>query len=280
MAATILEDIVMQKRDEIEVHKKALPLDDLAKFIALQPAPANLSGALMGDRVRLIAEVKKASPSRGLLCPEFDPTKLATIYAKNDAAAISVLTDRNFQGTLDHLEQVKIAVSSSRTPVLRKDFLFDSYQIYESRAYGADAVLLIASILSPELMKELLTLSQRLWIQCLVEIHNEEELEVALWAGAEIIGINNRNLHTFHTDFSITETLAPLVPKQKIIVSESGINTKEHITKLKRLGVHAALIGEALLTASDIESKVRELSGYNQTSASTPTNSAQNRITL
>jgi len=278
MAANILEDIVIQKRDEVEAHKRALPVDDLERLIALQPTPTNLSGALMGDRIRLITEIKKASPSKGLLCPEFNPTKLATIYTENNAAAISVLTDHNFQGTLEHLSQVKAAVLSNRTPVLRKDFLFDPYQLYEARAYGADAVLLIASILNPELLKELLTISQRLWVQCLVEIHNEEELEIALWAGAEIIGINNRDLHTFHTDFSVTETLAPLVPKQKIIVSESGISTVEHITKLKRLGVHAALIGEALLTASDIGSKVRQLSGCNQTATSTPPDSAQDRI--
>ena len=267
---TILESIVEQKRSEVEAQKRAVPLEALEERIARQSIPANLSGALMGDRVRLIAEIKRASPSRGLLCPDFNPVRLASIYADNGAAAISVLTDPRFQGTLEHIEQVKTAVLSRNVPVLRKDFIFDPYQVYEAKAYGADALLLIAAILSPQELKELLALSQHFWLQCLVEVHSEEELEAALQAGAEIIGINNRDLHTFHTDISMTERLAPSVPQGKILVSESGINSQEHMVKLSRLGVHAALVGEALLTAPDMAAKVRELAGCSVVSVRTP----------
>lgn len=268
--ATILESIVAQKRQEVEAQKRAVPLEALEQRIARQPTPANLSGALMGDGVHLIAEIKQASPSRGLLCADFDPVSLANTYADNGAAAISVLTDPRFQGTLEHLENVKMAVSPHKIPVLRKDFIFDPYQVYEARAYGADALLLIVAILTPQQMKELLALSQRFWLQCLVEVHSQEELDTALEVGAEIIGINNRDLHTFQTDLSVTENLAPMVPPGKIIVSESGINTEQDMIKLRRLGVHAALVGEALLTASDVAAKVRELAGYDAVSAHIP----------
>ena len=268
--ATILESIVEQKRGEVEAQKRAVPLEALEERIARQSIPANLSGALMGDRVRLIAEIKRASPSRGLLCPDFDPVRLANTYTDNGAAAISVLTDPRFQGTLEHLEQVKMVASPHKIPVLRKDFIFDPYQVHEARAYGADALLLIAAILSTQELKELLVLSQRFWLQCLVEVHDEKELEAALRAGAEIIGINNRDLHTFHTNISMTERLAPSVPQGKILVSESGINSQEHMVKLSRLGVHAALVGEALLTAPDMAAKVRELAGCGEVAVRTP----------
>ena len=268
--ATILESIVDQKRGEVETQKRAVPLEALKERISRQPTPANLSGALMGEGVRLIAEIKRASPSRGLLSPDFNSTRLAKTYVDNGAAAISVLTDPRFQGTLEHLEQVTMAVAKHSIPVLRKDFIFDPYQVYEARAHGADALLLIAAILSPQEMKELLTLIQGFWLQCLVEIHNEEELDAALWAGAEIIGINNRDLHTFNTDLAVTESLAPRVPKGKLIVSESGITTQEQMVTLMRLGVHAVLVGEALITAPDVAAKVRELAGDRAVSAHNP----------
>jgi len=258
---TILDDIVAAKRGELDRQKMEVPLDDLEQRIAARPRALNFSGALLGDRVRLIAEVKKASPSRGLLCPDFDPVRLATTYVKNGAAAISVLTDPRFQGTLDHLSCVKQAVLPYATPVLRKDFIFDPYQVYEARAYGADAILLIVSILTPGSMEEFLGLSRELWMQCLVEVHSQEELKLALAAGAEIIGINNRDLRTFRTDLSVTRELAGLVPRGKIIVSESGISTRDDMLELKRLGVHAALVGEALVTAPDVGAKVAELAG-------------------
>ena len=258
---SILDQIVAAKREELALQKKSVSLETLQDQIASQPRPLNLSGALMGGGTRLIAEVKKASPSRGLLLPDFDPVRLAGIYAGNGAAAISVLTDPRFQGELDHLVQIKATGASQRAPVLRKDFMFEPYQVYEARASGADALLLIVAILSPQQLKELLDLSQELWMQCLVEVHDEGELQVALDAGAEVIGINNRDLRDFTTDLVVTDRLAPLVPRGKIIVSESGISNREHLQRLSRARVHGVLVGEALVTAPDIAEKVRELSG-------------------
>ena len=268
---TILDDIVSAKRLELEHQKTELPLSALEERIAAQSPPLNLSSTLLGDRVRLIAEVKKSSPSRGLLCANFDAISLAKTYVENGASAISVLTDSHFEGTLEHLSAVKQAVLPSNTPVLRKDFIFDPYQVYEARAAGADALLLIVAILSPSQLKELLAVSGELWVQCLVEVHNEAELKVAVEAGAEIIGINNRNLHTFNTDLSVTERLAPKVPPGKVIVSESGINAPEHINQLSRLKVNAALVGEALLTSPDVGAKVRQLLGQATSPAALPT---------
>ena len=258
---TILDDIVAAKIEELKTQKSKVPLEALEQQIATQPRPLNFSGALLGDRIRLIAEVKKASPSRGLLCPDFDPVSLACTYIDNGAAAVSVLTDPRFQGSLDDLEAVKRALLSRGTPVLRKDFIFDPYQVHESRASGADAMLLIVAILTPQVLKELLALSRQHWMQCLVEVHNREELEVALEADAEIVGINNRDLRTFQTDLSVTRELAPLVPRGRVLVSESGIESRDDILELTRMGVHAALVGEALVTASDVGPKVRELAG-------------------
>ena len=258
---TILDDIVASKRREVEESKVRVPLEALDEHIASQPPPLNLSGALLGERVRLIAEVKKASPSRGLLVPDFDPVRLASTYVENGAAAVSVLTDPRFQGTLEHLSAVKEAIIASGAPVLRKDFIFDPYQVHEARAHGADAILLIVSILSPAELTDLLALARRFWMQCLVEVHTREELETALEAGAEIIGINNRDLRTFNTSLTVTEELAPAVPRGKVVVSESGISEPSHIRTLRRLGVHAALVGEAIVTAPDVGDRVRELAG-------------------
>ncbi|MCE2404190.1 MAG: indole-3-glycerol phosphate synthase TrpC [Dehalococcoidia bacterium] len=259
--ATILDEIVASKRREVEESKGREPLEALEERIASQPPALNLSGALLGDRVRLIAEVKKASPSRGLLAPDFDPVRLATTYVDNGAAAVSVLTDPRFQGTLEDLAAVKASLAPSGAPVLRKDFTFDPYQVYEARAHGADAILLIVSILSPADLKHLLALARRFWMQCLVEVHAPDELETALEAGAEIIGINNRDLRTFHTSLSVTEELAPRVPRGRVVVSESGISQPDHMRALRRLGVHAALVGEAIVTAADVGARVRELAG-------------------
>ena len=258
---SILDEIVSAKRQELALQKESVSLDMLRDRIAAQPRPFNLSGALMGGGVRLIAEVKKASPSRGLLCPDFDPGRLAGIYASNGAAAISVLTDPRFQGELDHLALIKNTGVSQRVPVLRKDFLFDPYQVYEARAAGADALLLIVAILSPHQLKELLGLSSELWMQCLVEVHDEAELQVALDSGAEVIGINNRDLRDFTTDLAVTERVAPLVPRGKIVVSESGISNQEHLQRLARARVNGVLVGEALVTAPDVGEKVREFTG-------------------
>jgi indole-3-glycerol phosphate synthase len=257
----ILDEIIVAKRIELAENKARVSLADLEELAADQPRPLNLSGALLGGGVRLIAEVKKASPSRGLLMPDFDHLKLAETYAANGAAAISCLTDARFQGELDHLRQIKETGVSQRAPVMRKDFIFDPYQVAETRAAGADAMLLIVAILEPAQLKELLAAAQERWMQCLVEVHDEAELETAVEAGAEVIGINNRDLRTFTTDLAVTERLAPLVPRGKQIVSESGIFTREHLSQMNRHRVNAVLVGEALVTAPDVGEKVRELTG-------------------
>ena len=256
--SNILDEIVAAKMKELALQKDQVGQAELETRMAAQAPPLNLSGALMGGGVRLIAEVKKASPSRGLLRPEFDPVDLAQTYVDNGAAAVSVLTDAHFQGEPEHLAKIKSSGASGRAPVLRKDFIFDPYQIYEARSIGADALLLIVAILEPVKLKQLLTLSMSMWMQCLVEVHDKVQLEVALEAGAEIIGINNRDLRTFTTDLAVTEQLAPLIPRGKIIVSESGINSKADLARLGSFGVNATLVGEALVTAPDVAGKVRE----------------------
>jgi indole-3-glycerol phosphate synthase len=252
----MLNKIITRKRDEIKWRKQAVPLATLKERIAQREAPLDLAAALRGEPVRLIAEVKRASPSRGILCPDFDPVALATGYARGGAAAISVLTEENyFGGSLDHLMAIREAV---KLPLLRKDFIFDPYQIYETAAYGADALLLIVSILSQEQLSQLLSLSHSLSLKCLVEIHNEAEADRALAAGAEIIGINNRDLRTFETDINTTRRLRPLMPRGQIVVSESGISSRHDIKKLRQWRINAVLIGEALVTAADIPAKIRE----------------------
>jgi indole-3-glycerol phosphate synthase len=214
----------------------------------------------MGGSVRIIAEVKKASPAKGLLRPDFDPVALAGAYVENGAAAISVLTNADhFQGSIDHLAAVHSVANPRGVPVLRKEFIFDPYQVHEARAYGADAMLLIVAMLTPDDLADLMALAQRFWMQCLVEVHDEEELRVALDAGAEIVGINNRDLRTFRTSLDVTERLASLVPEGKVLVSESGIRSRGDIERLHEAGAHAALIGEALVVAGDAGSKLREL---------------------
>ena len=259
--SNILDEIVAAKREELVIQKRAAPLGVLQDRMTSLPRPLDLGRALSSGGIQLIAEVKKASPSRGLLRADFDPVDLAGTYTSNGAAAVSVLTDLRFQGELDHIVKIKAAGASHQAPVLRKDFLFEPYQVYESRAAGADAILLIVAILTPQLLQELLGLSSSLGMRSLVEVHNAEELQVALDAGAEIVGINNRDLRTFNTDLAVTEQLATQVPKGKILVSESGISRPEHLRRLAGLGVSAVLVGEALLTAEDVAAKVRELSG-------------------
>ena len=258
---TILDEIVAAKKTELVSQKKTVPLERLLEQITGQPAPIDFAGALRGDSIRLIAEVKKASPSRGLLCPDFDPVRLADAYTSHGAAAISVLTDPRFQGELEHIRRIKESGASRQAPVLRKDFIFDPYQVYEARAAGADALLLIVAILTAEQLPDLLVLSQQLAMRCLVEVHDESELDRALDAGAEVVGINNRDLRTFQTDLSVTMNLAPRFPSGKILVSESGINSQDHLRQLAAVGVNAVLVGEALVTATDVSAKVRELSG-------------------
>ena len=253
----MLDRIIIQKGEEVELRKKSMPLSSLKESIAQRQMPLDFALALGGDHTRLIAEVKRASPSRGILCPDFAPVELAKSYAQGGAAAISVLTEANyFDGSIDHLAAIREEI---RLPLLRKDFIFDPYQVYESRAYGADALLLIVAILSQEQLEELLWLSQNLSLSCLVEVHNQAEVERALLSQAKIIGINNRNLDTLDVDINTTQQLRPLIPRGKIVVSESGISSRGDIEKLKGWGVNAVLVGEALVTAADVQDKMREL---------------------
>ena len=264
---SILDKIVAAKREELADAQRAAPLATVQRVAADQPRPLDLAAALTGNGIRLIAEVKKASPSRGLLSPDFDPVCLARTYVDNGAAAVSCLTDPRFQGELAHLSSIKQSGASGSAPVLRKDFIFEPYQVYEARAAGADAILLIVAILEPTLLQELLHTARSLDMQCLVEVHDEAELETAVSAGAEIIGINNRDLHTFTTDLAVSQRLAPQVPGGQVVVSESGIFSSDDLRTLAPSGVNAVLVGEALVTAPDIGAKVRELSGQPEPAA-------------
>ena len=265
---SILDKIVAAKREELAEAKLASPLAEVRQEAADRPRPLDLSAALTGDGIRLIAEVKKASPSRGLLSPDFDPVRLAGTYVANGAAAVSCLTDPRFQGELAHLSAIKRSGASAHAPVLRKDFIFDPYQVHEARAAGADAILLIVAILEPARLRELLEIARSLGMQCLVEVHDDSELETAVESGAEIIGINNRDLHTFTTDLAVTQRLAPKVPADRVLVSESGIFTPGDLSLLESVRVNAVLVGEAIVTAPDIAAKVRELSGHQEPSKS------------
>jgi indole-3-glycerol phosphate synthase len=259
----ILDRILAAKRQELERRCQEEPLAVLRERLAQAPPTRSLARALGGPSLALIAEVKRASPSRGVLRADLDPQALARTYAGSGAAAISVLTEeQHFQGSLDDLEAVRAVLDGrgdTRPPLLRKDFLFDAYHLHEARAYGADAVLLIAAILKPKLLARLLALARTLGLECLVEVHDEEELERALAADAQVIGINNRDLRTFAVDLAVSERLRPLIPEGRLVVAESGIHTRADVERLRALGVNAVLIGEALVTAGDPAGKIEEL---------------------
>ena len=215
MPASILSQIVAKKREELAAAQAATPLSALQERIAAHPPALDFAAALRSDGISLIAEVKKASPSKGLLRADFQPTELAATYADNGAAAISVITDGHFLGDPAHLTAVKESGASANAPVLRKDFLFDPYQVHEARAIGADTYLLIVDILSPSQLSELIDLGKSLGMTPLVETHDADEIATAVAAGAQVIGINNRDLHTFVTDLATTERLAALIPPRQ-----------------------------------------------------------------
>jgi indole-3-glycerol phosphate synthase len=246
-------------------RQREQPFGTLRWLTRRMPATRSLAAALRTHAPGLIAEVKRASPSRGLLRADLDAVALARSYAEAGAAAISVLTEeRYFQGSLADLKAVRQALDGlgeGRPPLLRKDFIFDMYQIFEARAYGADAVLLIAAILNPGLLTSFISLARSLGLECLVEVHDEPELERALTAGAEIVGINNRDLRTFEVDLATTERLRPLAPPEVTVVAESGVHTRADVRRLAALDVHGVLIGEALVVADDPAEKIRELFG-------------------
>jgi indole-3-glycerol phosphate synthase len=258
MRDMFLDKIVAERLEELEQRQKIVPLSELRAAIMERPLPLDLAAALRGDSLRLIAEVKRASPSRGVLRPDLDPVKLASTYAQCGAAAISVLTEsRYFRGSREDLETIKHALPD--IPLLRKDFLLKPYQIFESCAWGADAILLITAILDDTELEELLSLSHALGMQCLVEVHNQNELKRALACDAKIIGINNRDLDTMAVDLNVTRRLRPLIPLGRFVVSESGIKGWDDVQKLKEWKVNAMLVGEALVIADDVPTKIKEL---------------------
>jgi indole-3-glycerol phosphate synthase len=254
-----LEQIVNSTRKSLALHMEQTPLASLEKAIAYQASPRDFAGALQGDGIRLIAEVKRASPSKGLLSPNLAASSLAHVYNENGAAAISVLTEPDyFLGSFADLEAVRTEVD---LPLLCKDFILDGYQIYKARAYGADAVLLIVAILSQHELKALLDTAHSLGMSALVEVHNRDELTKALKVSPGIIGINNRNLGEFNVNLETTFKLRPLIPQGVLVVSESGIHTRDDVLKLQQAGVNAILVGEALVTSPDPAAKIAELVG-------------------
>ncbi|MBN2468341.1 MAG: indole-3-glycerol phosphate synthase TrpC [Deltaproteobacteria bacterium] len=258
----MLEKIVAHKKQEIEFRKRVHPLPEVKRKAQGRPPARDFIAALKryGERsTRIIAEIKKASPSRGVIRKDFNPEKIASIYQGEGASAISVLTDRKFfQGDHCHLALVR---QGSELPVLCKDFIIDPYQIYEAAICGADAFLLIARLLSAERIEEFLLLGRDLEMKALVEVHGEDDIQKVLQTSAMIIGINNRDLKTFTTDVRTTLSLIRYIPGDIIVVSESGIQTRAHVERLEDAGVHAFLIGEALMREDDPGKKLQELRG-------------------
>ena len=256
-----LDRILDKKRQEIELLKIEKPLnifyDKIKSDISNMPKSRSFKEAIVREKVNIIAEIKKASPSKGDLLLDMDVVSYAKLYEKAGAAAISVLTEKNFfKGSIEDLIAVKNVVN---IPVLRKDFVIDAYQIFEAKFSGADAVLLIADILGENTLGDFLIICKYLQIDALVEVHEKESLKRALSAGAEIVGINNRCLKDFSVDIGTTKILAKLIPQDKIIVSESGIFEKEHIKFLLDCNVSTFLIGEAIVKSSNPYEKIRSL---------------------
>jgi indole-3-glycerol phosphate synthase len=256
---TILEKIVAVKHAEVASLKRQTPLSEWKRMTACLPPARNFGSAIGGRDCRIIAEVKRRSPSRGVLSRDFDPARIAQVYQENGAAAVSVLTDREFfAGDKEYLIDIRGKV---KLPLLRKDFIVDPCQIYETRLLGADAVLLIAGILETGQLADYLAVAEDLGFAALVEVHDREDLAKALAAGAGIIGVNNRDLKTFVTDLKTSMDLIAAIPEDRIVVSESGIRTRADIEALTAAGIHAFLIGETLMQAEDRGGKLRELLG-------------------
>jgi indole-3-glycerol phosphate synthase len=257
----LLDEIVARKRVDVAVRRAAVPRDALAPRAATLPPPRSLAAALTPrgrGEVRILAELKRASPVRGVLAAGFDPVARAPEYVRGGAVALSVLTDPHFQGTLEDLDTVRAGVDC---PVLQKDFVVDEYQLWEARAHGADAVLLIVGILEPARLVDLFQGAKALGLSALVEVHREVELDRAADLGAGLIGLNNRDLSTFQTDLAVTERLAPRAPAGACVVSESGIATRADVLRVRTAGAHAVLVGESLSRSGDPAAKLRELLG-------------------
>ncbi|HET7036176.1 MAG TPA: indole-3-glycerol phosphate synthase TrpC [Thermomicrobiaceae bacterium] len=251
---TFLDRIVARTVDDLAKHKLERPLSTLEAELRHQEDPVPFAASLRQPGIAVIAEIKRASPSKGPIAPEADAASVANDYLASGAAAISVLTDAPFfGGSLGDLTHVANLAHHDRSPrpVLRKDFLIDPYQVAEARACGADAVLLIVALLQGAALAEMLAATRERGLEALVEVHDEAELAVALAAGAEVIGINNRDLRTFSVDLATTERLAPRVPTERTVVAESGIHDAEDVRRLATAGAHALLVGESLMTAAD-----------------------------
>jgi indole-3-glycerol phosphate synthase len=261
MMNMFLDKIISAKKEEIGHVKRIKPLIELQEAIRDLPRPIHFADAISGHQTAVIAEIKRRSPSKGILREDFDHIRIASVYQESGASAISVLTDEQFfGGNKTFLMDIK---RISSIPLLRKDFIIDSYQIYEARAIGSDALLLIAALLKEEELKEFIELSESLGLFPLVEVHSLPELEKALFADASLIGINNRDLKTFTTDLSVSLNLVKHVPPGKTVISESGICSRKDVEILQHAGIHAFLIGETLMRADDAGIKLKELLGGN-----------------
>jgi indole-3-glycerol phosphate synthase len=256
---TILDTIVEHKWGEIAAAKAAVPERELERTTADQPPARDFTGALLRPGIRVIAEVKKASPSAGVIRPDFDPTAIARAYERGGADCLSVLTDEHFfQG---HLRYLIAAREATRLPVLRKEFVLDRYQLVEARAAGADAILLIAEILPGDRLKELFDQATALGLHVLVELHEADQLPRVIDCGSTLIGINNRDLRTFHTSLDHTLALLPKVPANRAVISESGIKTHTDLEHLAAAGVKGVLVGESLMRAADVAAALAALRG-------------------
>ena len=254
----ILDDIVAYKRDELAARKRAVSLTELTDRALYRADPPGFLAALQTRAGRtIIAEVKKASPSKGVIRADFDPLAIARSYHVAGAAAVSVLTEKQFfQGSLEYLRRIRTTVP---IPLLRKDFLFDEYQVHEARAFGASAILLIVAILDDQQLADLAQLASALGMDCLIEVHDERERDRALAAGATLLGINNRDLRTFHTTIETTERLVRDIPDDVFVVSESGLSSAAQLARLEAQGVGAFLIGETCMAAADPGAALRAL---------------------
>ena len=255
--ADILAEIATYKREFVQRAKYETPLAEMKAAALDTPHREDFLAALQGEGMALIAEIKKASPSRGVIREDFDAEAIAAIYAENGARALSVLTDEAyFQGGNAYLTAAR---QISGLPVLRKDFTIDPYQIYEARLIGADAILLIAALMDGGQFDDFIGLGEELDMAVLVEVHSAEELRRSLQVGARLVGINNRNLKTFETTLDTTYALVELIPEDITTVSESGIEHGGHVRELEAAGIDAVLVGESLMKADDMGAKVREL---------------------
>ncbi|MGI8475783.1 MAG: indole-3-glycerol phosphate synthase TrpC [Thermomicrobiales bacterium] len=259
---SVLDEILARTEIDVAERKSRVPLAEVERRAAAQPAAISLRSAMRGPGVALLAEIKRASPSRGRFPVEIDPAVVAREYLEGGAAALSVLTEGpHFEGSMEDLMAAAEVAHSRRfgAPVLRKDFMIDEYQVVEARAIGADAILLIVAALSDAALARLAGCAQALGMDALVEVHSEEEMARAAAVGAALIGINNRDLRTFHLDLAVTERLAPLAPNGATLVGESGIYTPEDVKRLRDAGVDGILVGESLITSPNRSRAVRDL---------------------